>query len=119
MGNEEETKEETNGEDDTTEKPAEEKKDERPDKLKPEEAVIGKCDFCYSYKRLQYPCICDDVGYCSANCRKQDRRYHQNCPGKITRNAEEIFDLEKPYYKLRFKSNSSSMENIDCALCGT
>ena len=114
LSTQEETKEETK------EQAKEETKEETKGEvtLKEEEAAIGKCDFCYNFRRLLYPCVCEQIGYCSENCRERDKLYHKNCPGKIHREVGDVFDPEKPYYKLKFKSNANVGTDTDCALCG-
>ncbi|CAK69659.1 unnamed protein product (macronuclear) [Paramecium tetraurelia] len=36
----------------------------------------GKCEGCYNFKVLQFPCECKKVSYCTEECKKKDEAYH-------------------------------------------
>lgn len=36
----------------------------------------AKCEGCYKYKKLPYPCGCKAVAYCTLECQEKDKRYH-------------------------------------------
>ncbi|CAD8175796.1 unnamed protein product [Paramecium octaurelia] len=36
----------------------------------------GKCEGCYNFKVLQFPCDCKKVSYCTEECKKRDEAYH-------------------------------------------
>lgn len=36
----------------------------------------AKCEGCYNYKVLNFPCECKKVAYCTEECKKKDENYH-------------------------------------------
>lgn len=36
----------------------------------------GKCEGCFNFKILQFPCECKKVSYCSTDCKRKDEQYH-------------------------------------------
>jgi ubiquitin carboxyl-terminal hydrolase 4/11/15 len=51
----------------------------------------GKCEGCYNFKILQFPCECKKVSYCSEDCKRKDEQYHmQRC--EKTDSDEETMD---------------------------
>ncbi len=84
---------------------------------------MGKCEYCYSFTFIYYPCPpdCDIDGYCSLEHRERDKNLHEDClynkkVGKVVK-VEDLFEKNNPFFKVRFKSNDDDVfEN--CVLCG-
>lgn len=36
----------------------------------------GKCEGCYNFRVLQFPCDCKKVSYCTEECKKKDESFH-------------------------------------------
>lgn len=51
---------------------------------------LGKCESCYQTTILTTKCPCENVFYCSPQCKKKDERYH-----KSTCEYENKLDEEK------------------------
>jgi ubiquitin carboxyl-terminal hydrolase 4/11/15 len=39
---------------------------------------MAKCEFCYKFGTLKYPCACKKVAYCSEECKFKDTKFHMN-----------------------------------------
>jgi ubiquitin carboxyl-terminal hydrolase 4/11/15 len=40
--------------------------------------AIGKCEHCYNKRPIEVSCECNEVHYCSLNCKKKDVPYHKD-----------------------------------------
>lgn len=71
----------------------------------------AKCESCYNYKILAYPCECKKVSYCSEECKKRDENYHTPRCEKTDSDEETMNKLVRTETSLDGKCGMKNLGN--------
>ncbi|CAD8072992.1 unnamed protein product [Paramecium sonneborni] len=71
----------------------------------------GKCEGCYNFKVLQFPCECKKVSYCTEECKKRDETYHLPRCEKTDSDDETMDKLQRNEQSLDGKVGLKNLGN--------